>query len=62
MDEFETISSNTRLREIYSYRWWQDNDADNYFVMVNKNHRTIKSGEQIYYNYGRRTNAYLLEK
>ena len=22
MDEFETISSNTRLREIYSYRWW----------------------------------------
>ena len=22
MDEFEAISNNTRLREIYSYRWW----------------------------------------
>ena len=26
MEEFENISNNTRLREIYSYRWWQDND------------------------------------
>lgn len=62
LDEFEQISSNTRLREIYSYRWWQDDDNDNYFVMVNKHIRDIKAGEQIYYNYGKRTNAYLLEK
>lgn len=62
MDEFDTVSYNTRLREIFSYRWWEDNDDDNYFVMVNKNRRTIKAGEQIYYNYGKRTNAYLFEK
>lgn len=60
LDEFEAISSNTRLREIYSYRWWRDNDRDNYFVMVNKSAQTLKKGEQIYYNYGRRNNGYLL--
>lgn len=26
MEEFETISNSTRLREIYSYRWWSDTD------------------------------------
>eukprot|EP00347_Sterkiella_histriomuscorum_P010062 403338831 len=61
IDEFEQIRSNTRLREIYSYRWWQDDDKDNYFVMVNRHTRELKKGEQIYYNYGKRTNAYLLE-
>lgn len=45
MDEFDTISSTTRLREIYSYRWWSDEDNDNYFVMVNKHGRDIKAGE-----------------
>ena len=36
-EEFENISSNTRLRDVYSYRWWQDSDTDNYFVMINRN-------------------------
>jgi hypothetical protein len=45
MEEFETISNSTRLREIYSYRWWQDNDNENYFVMVNKYGRSLKPGE-----------------
>lgn len=36
MEEFEAIASNTRLREIYSYRWWRDCDKENYFVMLNK--------------------------
>ncbi len=62
MEEFEHISSNSRLREIYSYRWWKDHDQDNYFVMVCKHQEGIKAGQQIYYNYGRRSNAFLLEK
>lgn len=62
VEDFETISNNTRLREIYSYRWWADKEVDNYFVMVNKESRTLMPGEQIYYNYGRRSNSYLLLK
>lgn len=62
MDEFASISSNTRLREVYSYRWWTDDDRETYFVMVNKSGKAIKKGEQIYYNYGRRNNSYLLQK
>lgn len=68
VDEFEQISSNTRLREIYSYRWWQDEShtsdspPETYFVMVNRHSRDLLPGEQLYYNYGKRTNAYLLEK
>ena len=45
MEEFETISSNTRLRDIYNYRWWSDTDQDNYFILVNKHGRTLKPGE-----------------
>lgn len=62
MNDFETISNTTRLREVYNYRWWKDTDPDNYFVMVNKNTKSILPGEQLYYNYGRRSNAYLLQK
>lgn len=60
-EEFEQISSNTRLREIYNYRWWSDDDRDSYFVMVNKSGLPLRAGEQLFYNYGRRSNAYLLQ-
>ena len=60
MEEFETISSTTRLRDVYSYRWWQDTDEDNYFVMFNKTGKVIKKGDQIFNNYGSRNNRYLL--
>lgn len=59
MDEYETLTSNTRLREIFSYRWWKDTDDDNYFVFINKTQASIKAGEQIFNNYGKRTNAHL---
>jgi len=45
LEEFETISNNTRLREIYSYRWWQDKDEENYFVMVNKSGKPLLPGQ-----------------
>ena len=61
MEEFENISSNTRLREIYQFRWWSDADKDSYFIMMNRSGKPIKAGQQIYYNYGRRNNAYLLQ-
>jgi len=59
MDEYETLTSDTRLREIYSYRWWRDTDDDNYVVLINKSQTPIKTGEQIFYNYGKRTNLHL---
>lgn len=72
METLDTISNDTRLRDIYNYRWWKDNDNDNYFVclfifyedqvMINKNGKSIMPGDQVYYNYGRRSNAFLLVK
>ena len=37
-----------------------ETEKDTYFVIVNKNERTIKAGEQIFLSYGRRTNSDLL--
>jgi hypothetical protein len=45
VEEFETIANDTRLREIYSYRWWQDASPDTYFVMINKSGRPVRAGE-----------------
>jgi hypothetical protein len=44
VDEFENISSNTRLREIYQFRWWSDWDKDSYFIMMNRSGKAIKAG------------------
>ena len=44
MEEFENISSNTRLREIYQFRWWSDSDKDSYFIMMNRSGKPIKAG------------------
>jgi hypothetical protein len=44
MEDFETISNSTRLRQVYSYRWWSDDDESNYFVMINKK-RLMEKGE-----------------
>ena len=45
LEEFEHISSNSRLREIYNFRWWTDSDDQTYFVMVCKNVEGIKPRE-----------------
>eukprot|EP00347_Sterkiella_histriomuscorum_P009137 403342378 len=60
MFEIDTIKNNTRLREVYQYRWWRDEDQQNYLVIVNTSGKDISAGEQVYYNYGKRTNADLL--
>lgn len=59
-EDFEQIYNQSKLRDAYSYRWWKDSDPDNYFVMINWNKESIKPGEQIFYNYGRRSNFYLM--
>jgi hypothetical protein len=33
-----------------------------YFVLVNCDRRTVKQGEQVFYCYGKRSNAFLLLK
>lgn len=63
--DFEAIGKSQRLREVYNYRdWYQEQqDADNnYLVFANTSDRPIQPGEQIHFSYGRRTNAYLLLK
>jgi hypothetical protein len=62
MEEMENISSSLLLSEIYQYRWWSDADTDSYLVMVNKTGSPFLKGSQIYYNYGRRNNSYLMQK
>ncbi|CDW82727.1 set domain protein [Stylonychia lemnae] len=58
--EFDLIKNNTRLREVYGFRWWRDDDENNFLVIVNQSGKDIKAGEQIYYSYGRRSNSDLL--
>ena len=59
----ELVKDSTRLKEIFAYRWLkQDNESETYLVIVNTSGRDIRPGEQVYYNYGRRTNTDLLLK
>lgn len=45
------------------FSWYTEKIKDEtYFVMVNCERKTIKKGEQVYYCYGRRSNAFLLLK
>jgi hypothetical protein len=45
------------------FGWFQQSMVDQtYFVLVNCDRRTIKKGEQTYYCYGKRSNAFLLLK
>ena len=62
--EIDSIANSSKLRDVYNHRWYGSADRRaTYFVMYN-NHasRAIKSGDQIIFAYGRRTNGYLLEK
>lgn len=62
-EEMEEIAKSSRLREVYHYRdWYQDEDSDNYLVFYNgSSDRYIEPGKQIYFSYGRRSNSYLLQ-
>ena len=43
------------------FEWFEDKDDDCYFVMVNKDRRTVKKGEQVFYCYGDRNNRFLMQ-
>lgn len=45
-------------------KWYvHDRDVnDSYFVLVNCDRRTVKKGEQAFYCYGKRSNAFLILK
>ena len=43
------------------FDWFEHDDKDCYFVLVNKDRRTIKAGEQVFYCYGDRSNRFLLQ-
>jgi hypothetical protein len=42
------------------FEWVKTNEESTYISFVNNNRRPIKKGEQIFYNYGRRSNQFLL--
>ena len=42
-----------------SFKWWQYDDAQNYFVLATKYKADYKPGEQVYNCYGRRSNRFL---
>lgn len=46
------------------FSWYDDATmkSDTFFVLVNCDRRTIKQGEQVFYCYGKRSNAFLLLK
>ena len=60
-EEMMYIAKNPRLREVYQYReWYRDEDNENYLVFYNASGGYVEPGKQIYYNYGRRSNSYLI--
>jgi hypothetical protein len=46
------------------FKWYNHSKMkdNSYFVFVNCDRRTVKSGEQVFYCYGKRSNAFLLLK
>lgn len=46
------------------FSWYKDakHRDETYFVLVNCDRRTVKKGEQAFYCYGKRSNAFLLLK
>lgn len=60
-EEKDQIYESTRLRSIYSQRWWQYDLKSTFFVMYNSKHEPIKKGEQLTYSYGAHNNAMLME-
>ena len=61
-EDKELIYESTRLRSVYSQRWWQYDLKGTYFVMYNMKHEPIRKGEQLTYSYGAQGNASLIEK
>lgn len=59
--DMELISNSSRLLDKYRNRWWSQN-IDAYFVQTTESSGKFKPGEQVYGQYGPRSNSYFLEK
>lgn len=60
-EELEWIMDSPILKQLYDNRWYRPDSTDTYFIMLNKKNTPIKAGEQIFLNYGSRTNGHLIE-
>jgi len=60
-EELEWVSESVILKQLYDNRWYRPENTDTYFVMMNRKSVPIQPGEQIFLNYGNRSNAYLME-
>lgn len=59
LSDQEDIDAEDEDFKWYNHAKMKDNS---YFVFVNCDRRTVKKGEQIFYCYGKRSNAFLLLK
>ena len=59
--EMETVGYSQRLKDVYNTRWW-NNGLQAFFVHYNVSHKTLRAGDQIFYEYGNRSDDYLVEQ
>ena len=66
IDESEGSASDQEDYEVEDedFSWYDDRKHrdSTYFALVNCDRRTVKQGEQVFYCYGKRSNAFLLLK
>ena len=64
-DEEEELSDQEDIdAEDEDFKWYDNATMKDrsYFVLVNCDRRTVRKGEQVFYCYGKRSNAFLLLK
>ena len=59
--QMETVWYSTRLRDIYNNRWWSVG-LQSFFVQYNYDSKPMRAGEQVFYQYGNRSDDYLVEQ
>jgi hypothetical protein len=61
-EELEQLEVSLEAQAAFNNRWYRTDNPDTYFVLVNMEERTIKAGEQVFFQYAEKSNSYLLEK
>ena len=60
-EEYDEEESGSEMEEEDVKEWFKpEHEEDSHFVYVNNNRKTIQAGDQVFYNYGKRSNYYLI--
>ena len=60
VEEKEAIVDSFQLMQAYNNRWYRHDNPDTYVLLVNMG-KAIEPSEQVWFNYGRRSNSHLFE-